>query len=357
MRLWRSTLTAANLGAGPNANVPLSDTNYGSYPYSEASRGEKGLILISNVPTYIKAQQDPVNLTNANRVGFNLHANSTGLVEEFNTPLAANYSNFYTRERGANGAGFNSNFACRPQQPGCGDPPAPLGDEWRAATVFADAVTVLPATSRDGYRSDADFDLRNNANTSTSVNWQSVLNPTAEKRKDSTYVVERRKQGFFNNTFVTSANWLAQRNSDGGTGSTSNDFPQGNRSTYLANGVTPVQRRINFEEYSMEVCRKVPLEECGFADWEKAGAGTTTLPDTNATGAVTTPVGPRVTSRRGMTALGGGSRSCGTTTCSTMATCRWCWRGAAAATGAYRMPTAMATLARCLWGFAAATMP
>jgi len=293
LRLWRSNLDTANLGAGPNENVPLSDTNYSAYPYSQESRGEKGLILISNVPAYIKAQQDPVpaNATNPNRVGFNLHANSAGLVEEFLTPLASDYSNFYTRTRGANGAGFNPNFACRPQQPGCGDPPAPLGDEWRAATILADAVTVLPATSRDGYRSDADFDLRNNANTSTSINWQSALNPTDEKQKDSIYVMERRKQGFYNNSFVTSANWLSQRNSDGGPGSTSDVFPQGNRSTYLANGVTPVQRRNNFEEYSMEICRKVPLEECGFADWEKAGAGTTTLPDTDNTGAVTTPVG------------------------------------------------------------------
>ncbi|MGQ9864825.1 MAG: hormogonium polysaccharide biosynthesis protein HpsA, partial [Pseudanabaenaceae cyanobacterium] len=291
LRLWRSSLNVGNLGAGPNGNVPLSDVDYSKYPYSEESRGEKGLILVTNLPAYIKAQQDPVNPTDPDRVGFNLHANSAGLVEEFKETLAADYSNFYTRERGANGAGFNENFACRPKQPGCGDPPAPLGDEWRAATVLADAATVLPATSRDGYRSDADFDLRNNANTSTSINWQSVLNPTADKVKDSIYVTERRKQGFYNNTFVTSANWLSRKNSDGGAGSTSNTFPEGNRSTYLANGVTPIQRRINFEEYSMEICRKVPLEECGFADWEKAGAGTTTLPDTDATGAVTTPVG------------------------------------------------------------------
>jgi hypothetical protein len=188
------------------------------------------------------------------------------------------WNNFY-RRHADNGAGdrLDANFACRPQS----NVNCTLGDEWRPATVIADAVTVLSANFRDGYRTDGDFDLRNNANTSTSINWQSQLNPNSEKIKDSSYVIDLRRNGFFNNNYVTSSPWLRTRNSDGGAGANTTTWMgdpdatnpvNGNLASYNANGVTPVQRRISFNEYGMEICRKIPSSECTFSDWIKEGA-------------------------------------------------------------------------------------
>ncbi len=273
LRLWRSAITGS-LATAPTVNAAISDTTYASYPWTDATKGEKGLILVSNLPAYIKGQVDP---TSATRSGFNLHTN-----EEFTQNLADDWNNFYTRTADST-IKLNPDFGCRP-----GNPTKCLtGDEWRPATIISDAVTVLSSSFRDGYRSDGDYDLRNNENTSTSINWQSSLNLNAEKQKTSSYVVKRRKLGFFNNNFITSANWLSNTNSDlpatAGSGSTSDLYPQGNRSSYNANGVTPVQRRLTFGEYGMEICRKLPISECTPADWDKVGAGTTAIPTRSGT--------------------------------------------------------------------------
>jgi hypothetical protein len=189
---------------------------------------------------------------------------------------------------------------------------------------------VLSASFRDGYRADGDYDLGNHAYTSTSIDWLSQRNSNANKLKDSDYVIQRRRMGFFNNDYVTSYNWMNIFNSDrqrwittqnslwmgnpqtsdkpwtgyatttdAATGVTSADtngskettIPQnGNMSSYNANGVTPVQRRVDtFNEYGMEMCRKLPLSECTFADWVKADAGTTVLPSRGVNAASTTP--------------------------------------------------------------------
>ena len=343
-RLWRSELLSANLG-NVDGTVELSDTDYtkAAYKFSDVTKGEKGLILVSDLPVYIKAQYDPkasvvfdtstAITTTATAPAFNKHTQ-----EEFTAPLneaististpagiatatADIWNNFYTRHAD-NGADdkLNPNFACRPgQNTGC-----TVGDQWRSATIIADSATVLSASFLDGYRRDGDFDIRNNANTSTSLNWQSQLNPNDEKQKDSSYVVERRRLGFFNNNFVTSANWMRVRTPDDKqwtsttqpslwmgnpqtitnqytTGNKQTRVPQnGNMSSYNANGVTPVQRRLNFHEYGMEMCRKLPLSECTFSDWIKGdtgatpdpenSAGTTALPTiAPATGLISTP--------------------------------------------------------------------
>jgi len=286
-RLWRNPngfpIPARLDDATNNVLGTLTVAGTTQPDFSEETRGEKGLILVSDLPVYIRAQRGESPATKtcttdpsqapAAPVGFNVHTEEefTDCLKEVGVTPANIWSNFYTRER----RNLNKDFACRPKQPGCGT----KGDEWRPATILADAVTALSGQWRDGYRSDGDFDLRNNANTSTSINWQTTLNVNAEKRKDSFYVVSRRRQGFFNNNFVTSANYLAATNSDGGPGSTSNFFPRGNRDSYNANGVTPVQRRAEFREYNMEICRLLPMEECGFDRWEKVGAGTTTMYD------------------------------------------------------------------------------
>lgn len=293
-RLWRSKLTTANL-VNTNGTLPISETAYGSYPWNDATKGEKGLTLVSNLPVYVKAQYDPANASAT--PAFNRHTK-----EEFTLPLNENVSspttiwnNFYQRHAGNGDTDkLDPNFACRPKQnTNCQD-----GDEWRPATVLADAVTVLSANYRDGYRTDGDYDLRNNSNTSTSLNWQSQLNPSAEKAKDSSYVLDRRRNGFLNNNFVTNARWLSPLNSDGGVGASTNLWPgaphnasptNGNLVSYNANGVTPIQRRLSFSEYGMELCRKFPVSECTFSDWIKASAGTTTLPDFAADGTVSTP--------------------------------------------------------------------
>ncbi|MEG3880756.1 hormogonium polysaccharide biosynthesis protein HpsA [Microcoleus sp. herbarium7] len=195
---------------------------------------EKGLILVSNLPVYIKGD-------------FNLHSGR----EEFNTPLPNNWTeaDFY----GARG-GLNSSFACRK-----GDPrlTACQGDNWRQATVLADAVTLLSKNYRFGFRNEGDFDLRNNAGAAA--------------------VLPRKEQGFFNNNFVT--NGLTS----GAFSKTTGNTPGGAsplvdetyktvntekvNSSYFTNFATPVQRRGEFPEYLMEVCNKLPVSECKADDW------------------------------------------------------------------------------------------
>ena len=318
-RLWRSSLNVENLGnvdgKGTTAAVSRTDYTKTTFPWTELTKGEKGLTLVSNVPVYIKAQYDPAAPTDTARVpSFNKHTQqefTLALNETVSNPptaaeIGAIWNNFYKRHAN-NGKDdkLNPDFACRPRQvANCEE-----GDQWRAATVIADAVSVLSANFRDGYRTDGDYDLRNNANTSTSVNWQSQLNPTLpdvfdgtkrEPRKDSRYVLDRRRNGFFNNNFATSATWLNLRNSDGTAvpssivwpGAPDADTPDnGNLASYNANGVTPLQRRVRVSEYSMEICRKLPVSECTFSDWVGLGAGTTTLPDFSTTGLVSTPLG------------------------------------------------------------------
>ena len=83
---------------------------------------EKGLIVATNLPLYIKGD-------------FNLHTQ-----EEFNTPLDSTWGNFYTR------SDRNPNFACRPNDPKLkinGVDSCPTGDKWRSAAVISDSITLL----------------------------------------------------------------------------------------------------------------------------------------------------------------------------------------------------------------------
>jgi len=216
---------------------------------------EKGLTLVSNLPVYIKGQFNPH--------GQNAPATPTSPatftpVEEFTDIVAANWGNFYTRNT------LNPSFACR-----AGDPrlPSCTGDYWRPATVLADAVTLLSDRYRFGFRNEGDFDLRNNAGAAA--------------------VLRRRQRGFFNNNFVT--NGLSSRAFaddgnlvGGGIGLSTTPLTDANYvngptvlptaggplpSSYFNNFVTPVQRRGSFPEYLMEVCTKLPISECGDADW------------------------------------------------------------------------------------------
>jgi hypothetical protein len=230
-------------GPGPN---PIAPANLNAVVI------EKGLTLVSNLPAYIKGN-------------FNLHGNIPPAtpgnpappfteVEEF-TQLVTNpaWGNFYQRTT------LDPNFACRKDDPRL--PNCTLGDFWRPATVLADAVTLLSQNYRFGFRNEGDFDLRNNAGAAA--------------------VLPRRQQGFYNNNFVTnglsSGAFLPNGNlANPGVAGVLTDatyVPDVNQaaiplwSSYFNNFVTPVQRRGNFPEYVMEVCRRIPVAACTDADW------------------------------------------------------------------------------------------
>ncbi|MEH2457286.1 hormogonium polysaccharide biosynthesis protein HpsA [Nostoc sp.] len=175
---------------------------------------EKGLVLASNLPVYIKGD-------------FNTH---TG--QEFNTTLGPNYSStdFYSRTA----SDLNPNFACR-----TGDPRLPnctTGDAWRPASVLSDAITLLSTSYVTGFRSDGDYDLNNNLG-------------------DNTSITAFQNNGFAtNNTNVVNAVWYDPAN---------NDYPLSSKnSSYLNNSVTPIQRRRSAPEYLMEVCPLLPVSAC-----------------------------------------------------------------------------------------------
>jgi hypothetical protein len=169
---------------------------------------EKGLVLATDLPVYIKGD-------------FNLHTQA-----EFTNNAVA----FYNR------SGINDNFACRVgQYTGCS-----TGDPWRPATVLADAITPLSNGYTFGFRNDGDYDTNNNQGAGEAI-------------------AKRLKNGFWNNSFVTSRNFTdTDYSTSTGTGA---------NSSYFNNFVTPVQRRGNFPEYVMEICRKLPVSECQPKDW------------------------------------------------------------------------------------------
>lgn len=205
-------------------------------------KAEKGLILASDIPVYIKGD-------------FNLHAKpgTTAPLEEFIEPLTADGSNFYSR--GPNGeSDRNKDFACRQGSPSCKD--VTTGDQWRAARILSDAITILSDKFRDGYRYEGDYDLNNNAG---NLAVESFLN-----------------KGFWANNYATTAEWY------GTNGLPRQDFADQNGrvegSSYVMNSVTPIQRRVRSRAYKMEICTKLPISECGpgLPDWQNnAQAGTT----------------------------------------------------------------------------------
>jgi len=213
---------------------------------------QKGLILVSNLPVYIKGE-------------FNLHTGGLS-GEEFNKPLVNWEADFYGPRDG-----LNTSFACRkgdPRLTACG------GDNWRQATVLADAVTLLSKNYRFGFRNEGDFDLRNNVGAAA--------------------VLPRKQQGFFNNNFVTNGLTSEAFSTTGELGGTPvlKDASYKNvtgklDSSYFTNFATPVQRRGNFPEYVMEVCMKLPVSECEAKDWyvdPVAGVRTKTGTSTYASG-------------------------------------------------------------------------
>lgn len=184
------------------------------------NQAEKGLILVSNLPVYVQGD-------------FNLHRtnpNATTQIEEFTQTLAG--KGFYGRENP------DSNYGCRPGRTGC---PATGGDLWRPSTIISDAITLLSKDFRDGFRNHGDYDLRNNART---IPPTPLLVPVANDLV---------------NNFVTNADW---ENTSGYPNTDTSGGKEYFKTSYLANGVTPIQRRVQFGEYLMEVCDKPVASEC-----------------------------------------------------------------------------------------------
>jgi Tfp pilus assembly protein PilX len=192
---------------------------------------EKGLILVTNLPAYIKGK-------------FNVHQPSLGStteLEEFTEKEPT--TNFYARSTP------ETRFACRRNRPGC---PTGTNDYWRPATIIADSMTLLSGTLPtegfiDGFRSDGDYDLNNNSGIA-------VETPDTAR-------TNRLKNGFWENYFATNGNWWQ-------TSGTDKNFPKANVGSYARNGVTPIQRRIDdYPMYVMEMCRKDLIEQCSPSDW------------------------------------------------------------------------------------------
>ena len=200
---------------------------------------EKGLTLVSNLPVYMKGE-------------FNPHTDASDKPqEEFQEPLKADYTNFYSRKDPK-----NKNFACRKGDSrlrGCTTP-----DEWRTGNILTDSVTLLSSGYVEGTRADGDFDLRNNQTDNFSDPDEDA---TDEISNASEVIRDRLSNGFWNNNYVTSRDFDDAKYSDD-TGYTDTDD-----SSYFNNFVTPIQRRVAFPEYVMEICRKLPVSECEPDDW------------------------------------------------------------------------------------------
>jgi hypothetical protein len=170
-------------------------------------REEKGLILASNLPVYIKGD-------------FNRHTQ-----EEFTSTLAADWSNFYNRSQ------INHQFACRPSDsklPNC-----TVGDEWRNAAILADSITLLSQNFRFGFRNEGDYD------------WNNYIGDTAS--------FNNRPTNFEYNTYAPT---ITQNYDINGIPNIDLD-PVTNGiqgSSYFHNFVTPIVKQIPAREFLLEVC-------------------------------------------------------------------------------------------------------
>ncbi|KAB8332263.1 hypothetical protein SD80_020340 [Scytonema tolypothrichoides VB-61278] len=107
---------------------------------------EKGLILVSNLPVYIKGN-------------FNVHTQEEFLDNSLKGEKDWSYK-FYARQS------LNSNFGCR-ENPFSS---CKIGETWRSAVVIADAITVLSNNFRFRFREDSDYNSMQTAtNTETNL--------------------------------------------------------------------------------------------------------------------------------------------------------------------------------------------
>ncbi|MCF3578212.1 hormogonium polysaccharide biosynthesis protein HpsA [Planktothrix agardhii 1812] len=245
---------------------------------------EKGLILATDLPAYVKA--DSSN-------GFNLHQSTPGgaQLEEFDTPALTGTPKKWTETSFYGRTKLNKSFACRK-----GDTRLECvgtGDLWRPATVISDAITLLSNNFKTGYRNLGDYDLRNNTVLSADYITHKGLNPiiaggydldnntyldgsssevtlkldlngdgdqtdTSVSEKVVTVAAARQFNGFYDNNYVTTTDWYK---TDG--------KPEATKvNSYMNNFITPVQLRGSAPEYVMEICRKPLVSMCTPGDWK-----------------------------------------------------------------------------------------
>lgn len=269
---------------------------------------EKGLILASDLAVYIQGEQTN---SGVNEGYFNRHTN-----EEFSDILLKtekDWSNkFYARKTP------NQNFACRSGQfSACN-----TGESWRPASVIADSITILSHNFRFGFRNEGDYGLRDNyGNYPVGYNFDGVggINPATLVTLDETFLridlnadgdmadkiintwdetklkvdingnqtidstpipisesnitatVAERLNGFWDNNFVTSFPWQDNVSAGGSSGygfpADLSPTPALIKSSYFNNFVTPIQRRVPFAEYVMEICRRPTVAACTPGDW------------------------------------------------------------------------------------------
>ena len=113
---------------------------------------------------------------------------------------------------------------------------------------------MLSDNFRFGFRNEGDYDLRNNQGDFKSADYQ--------------------KQGFFDNNYVTSSEWFNPTSTKDDPIDFDSTKTKHQGSSYLNNFVTPIQRRVKFGEYLMEVCTKLPVSSCTSGDWSIDGKGT-----------------------------------------------------------------------------------
>ncbi len=196
----------------PNAIMLVNGSKIGRGTSNNYRDVEKGLILATNLPVYIKGD-------------FNKHTQ-----EEFTTPLTDDWSNFYTRTKDTR----NPNFACRPSDPRL--PNCTTGDEWRPASVLADSITLLSNNFRLGFRNEGEYDLNNNLGTINSSN--------------------PRPSGYEFNAYAPTA--TDSYDSDGNPKDLDPNTSGFQGSSYLNNFVTPLVRQIPSGYYLTEVCTTQP---------------------------------------------------------------------------------------------------
>jgi len=230
----------------PNAIILANGSNISRE--SNYRNAEKGLIVATNLPAYIKGN-------------FNLHSSG----EEFTTALEGNWSNFYIRTA----ANLNSNFACRPNDPRLsvgGVDQCPTGDTWRTAAVVSDAMTLLSNSYRLGFRNEGDYDWNNNSSDPNSITSRSFATGvgTNTKFQINTYAPKTTYSGTSTQGFERGIEPIAGYALVGGV-PTYYGFRGGPHSSYLSNFVTPVVRQIRYnsaKDYVYEVCDTTRYADC-----------------------------------------------------------------------------------------------
>jgi hypothetical protein len=264
----------------PNGIMLINGSNLSRYSTTYEAK-EKGLILASNLPVYIQGQKD----TSADEGYFNKHTQEEFTDNSLKNATTTFAANFYARTT------LSPNFACRKGQTGCGSD----GETWRPASVIADSITVLSHNFKLGFRQDGDYDLRYNYDGNYTVGYDvdgdGIIDPSTStktvtlsevalkvdvdgdgiadkasvniKESNITATVATRLNGFWDNNFVTSRNFTDTNYS----GTRPNPLPANFDSSYFNNFVTPIQRRVNYSEYVMEICRKATVTACTPNDW------------------------------------------------------------------------------------------